>query len=69
MIYQTQSEQETKQVARHFASTLKGGEIIFLKGDLGTGKTTFVRGIAEYFRFEGVVRSPNPPSKRLFLHL
>ncbi|MBI2473597.1 tRNA (adenosine(37)-N6)-threonylcarbamoyltransferase complex ATPase subunit type 1 TsaE [Candidatus Uhrbacteria bacterium] len=58
MMYQSHNEEETKQIARRFASTLKGGETVFLKGDLGTGKTTFVRGVAEYFGFGGVVRSP-----------
>ena len=58
MNYQTGSEQETNQIAMQFAATLHGGDIVFLRGDLGTGKTTFVRGVVEYFGFEGIVRSP-----------
>ena len=58
MNYQTGSEQETNQIAMQFAATLHGGDIVFLRGDLGTGKTTFVRGVVEYFAFEGIVRSP-----------
>ncbi len=54
----TSSEQKTKQIAADFAKTLKGGEVVFLKGDLGTGKTTFVRGVAEAFGFKEPVRSP-----------
>ncbi|HAU66632.1 MAG: hypothetical protein UT30_C0011G0041 [Candidatus Uhrbacteria bacterium GW2011_GWF2_39_13] len=58
MMYQTHSEQETKQAAAQFAATLHGGDVVFLRGELGTGKTTFVRGVVEYFGFEGMVRSP-----------
>jgi len=57
-MYQTHSEEETKEVARHFALALQGGEVVFLRGDLGTGKTTFVRGVAEAFGYHNPVRSP-----------
>lgn len=54
----TSSEQETKKLAAEFAKTLKGGEVVFLDGDLGSGKTTFVRGVVEAFGFDKPVRSP-----------
>lgn len=57
--YSTHSEQETKTLAAEFARTLHGGEVIFLEGDLGSGKTTFVRGVAESFGFGEPVRSPS----------
>lgn len=38
---------ETQALGRTFAKTLKGGDIIGLHGDLGSGKTTFVQGLAE----------------------
>lgn len=59
MEYLTHNEEETKNVAGEFAKTLKGGDVIFLSGDLGMGKTTFVRGIAEYFGYSDPVRSPS----------
>lgn len=59
MSYTTYSEQETKQLAADFAKSLRGGEVIFLTGDLGSGKTTFVRGVAEAFGFHEPVRSPS----------
>ena len=45
--YQTQSEDETQQVGRQLAAQLRAGDVLLLSGDLGAGKTTFVRGVAE----------------------
>jgi tRNA threonylcarbamoyladenosine biosynthesis protein TsaE len=44
------SEEETMLCAKRFARQLKAGDIVFLQGDLGTGKTTFVRGLAPAFK-------------------
>jgi tRNA threonylcarbamoyladenosine biosynthesis protein TsaE len=41
------SEQETIAFAKEFASQLQGGSILLLDGDLGAGKTCFVRGLCE----------------------
>ena len=43
----THSEEETAALARELASTLDAGSVVFLVGDLGAGKTAFVRGLAE----------------------
>ena len=43
----TKSEAETQALARKLAGTLKSGDVVLLFGDLGAGKTTFVRGLAE----------------------
>ena len=43
----TRSETETAQVGRDLAATLSAGSIVLLFGDLGSGKTAFVRGLAE----------------------
>jgi tRNA threonylcarbamoyladenosine biosynthesis protein TsaE len=42
----TATEEETRAVAREFAATLKSGDVVLLAGDLGAGKTTFVKGLA-----------------------
>ena len=43
----TQSEAETAAVGRECAATLSAGAVVLLYGDLGAGKTAFVRGLAE----------------------
>ena len=40
------SVEGTEEIARRYASGLKSGSVIFLRGDLGAGKTAFVRGLA-----------------------
>ena len=54
----THSEEETRRIGHDFAKTLKGGDVVLLYGDLGAGKTVFVRGVAEAFGITGV-RSPS----------
>jgi len=47
------------KIAKDFANKLKGGQMVLFFGDLGTGKTTFVRAMMEAFGVEpAVVRSP-----------
>lgn len=58
MKYESQSVEETKTIAHEFASTLVGGDIVFLEGDLGAGKTTFVQGVLESLGYTEPVRSP-----------
>jgi len=41
------SEAETRAIASRLASNLKAGDVLLLSGDLGAGKTAFVRGLAE----------------------
>jgi tRNA threonylcarbamoyladenosine biosynthesis protein TsaE len=43
----THSEPETASVARELARRLKAGSVVLLFGQLGAGKTAFVRGLAE----------------------
>lgn len=42
----SRSREETLALAGRFASALKGGEIVFLRGPIGAGKTVFVKGVA-----------------------
>lgn len=43
----TRSEAETAAVGAELARTLRPGAVVLLSGDLGAGKTAFVRGMAE----------------------
>ena len=55
----TASEEETQAVARELAATLKPGDVLLLAGDLGAGKTTFVKGLAAGLGIDpGEVSSP-----------
>lgn len=56
--YISSSPEETQKIAAELAETLKGGEVIAFKGDLGMGKTCFTRGLAEGLGFKGEVNSP-----------
>ena len=47
MTITTHSEEETAAVGRELAPTLAAGDVLLLYGDLGAGKTAFVRGLAE----------------------
>ncbi|MGH9349618.1 MAG: tRNA (adenosine(37)-N6)-threonylcarbamoyltransferase complex ATPase subunit type 1 TsaE [Vicinamibacterales bacterium] len=42
----THSEEETMAVARELAPRLHAGDVVLLSGELGAGKTAFVRGLA-----------------------
>ena len=57
-IFTSRSEEDTKNLGREFSETLSGGNVVLLFGDLGAGKTVFVRGVCEAFGISGV-RSPS----------
>ncbi len=48
------NENETKSLAREFSSILTAGDIILLNGNLGTGKTFFVKSVLENFNVSDV---------------
>lgn len=45
-VIRSSSRQNTLDLATRFARALKGGEIVFLRGPIGAGKTVFVKGVA-----------------------
>ena len=47
MTHITRSEQETAALAGELAKSLSAGAVLLLSGELGAGKTAFVRGLAE----------------------
>ena len=56
--YYSTSEQETEELGRRLAETLKGGAVVAMYGDLGAGKTAFVRGMARGLGLNCRVSSP-----------
>ena len=58
MIYNSNSPKETENIAKAFAKELKGGDVVCLNGDLGTGKTAFVQGLVKALGFSEPISSP-----------
>ena len=52
------SSAETKILGEGLAPFLRAGDVISFSGDLGTGKTTFIQGLAKGLGIEGRVTSP-----------
>jgi tRNA threonylcarbamoyladenosine biosynthesis protein TsaE len=58
--FTTHSADETTQLGRQLSAELKPGDVVVLRGDLGAGKTTLVKGIAEGFRAAEADRVTSP---------
>jgi tRNA threonylcarbamoyladenosine biosynthesis protein TsaE len=55
----SRSPEETDRIAGRFAAGLKPGDVVCLHGDLGAGKTRFVKGVASFFGVPAdIVNSP-----------
>jgi tRNA threonylcarbamoyladenosine biosynthesis protein TsaE len=54
----TRSAVETEALGEELAATLAAGDLLLLAGELGAGKTTFVRGLARGFGIRYGVQSP-----------
>lgn len=52
------SPNDTFLLGQQLAATLRGGEVVALDGDLGAGKTHFVKGLAAGLGYPGDVTSP-----------
>lgn len=58
MEVESHSPAETEAVAARLAAALEPGDVVVVSGELGAGKTTFVRGAARALGVEGPVTSP-----------
>ena len=56
---QTESPAETEAIAAELARALRPGDIVLVSGELGAGKTTFVRGACRALGVTGAVTSPS----------
>ena len=57
-VFYTNNEQETESVGERFAEQLPAGAVVAMYGDLGAGKTAFVRGMARGMGLSCRVSSP-----------
>lgn len=59
MVYESNSESDTRAIAARLAAELQPGAVLLLSGDLGAGKTAFTKGLAEGLGVDpGEVTSP-----------
>jgi len=65
-IIEVGSEQETRTLGEKLGSLLVGGEVIELVGDVGAGKTTFVKGLAKGLKIDEDVQSPSFTISRVY---
>ena len=63
----TSSEKETKLLGHKLVEKLPNGAVVALLGDLGAGKTTLVRGVAEALHIKEVVQSPTFNIMKIYL--
>ena len=54
----THSPEETRALGQEFGATLHAGDVVLLEGELGAGKTVFVKGVADACGAEAMVHSP-----------
>jgi tRNA threonylcarbamoyladenosine biosynthesis protein TsaE len=64
----TRSEEETVALGRTLGSLLKAGDFIALRGELGSGKTRFVRGVAEALQVDPAEPVTSPTYSLLHIH-
>jgi len=58
MLYKSNSEKETENIAKSLSKQLSPGDVLCLNGDLGVGKTAFVKGIAKGLGISEYISSP-----------
>jgi tRNA threonylcarbamoyladenosine biosynthesis protein TsaE len=56
--HQTDSSEQTEALAAGLASSLAPGDVVLVEGELGAGKTTFVRGACRALGVRATVTSP-----------
>lgn len=57
-VFNSDSPEETQNIAFELAKSFKAGDVVLYEGDLGAGKTAFTKGIARALDVEDTVTSP-----------
>ncbi len=57
-IYLSGSEKATILFAKQYAKTLRAGDVVLLNGEMGAGKTVFVKGVAQGLGIKTEILSP-----------
>ena len=55
--YFSENEEETKQIAFSFSGLLSSETVVYLIGEVGSGKTTFANSVGKYFGITDLVSS------------
>ncbi len=55
----SESAEQTREFAKNYAATLRGGDVLLLDGEMGAGKTVFVQGLAAGL---GISETPTSPT-------
>jgi tRNA threonylcarbamoyladenosine biosynthesis protein TsaE len=58
MEHESASPEETERIAAELAAELRAGDVVTVSGELGSGKTTFIRGACRALGVDGPVTSP-----------
>lgn len=66
MVIEVSGESETKQLGERIGKLLRGGEVFELIGDVGAGKTTFVKGLARGLLIDDDIQSPSFTVNRIY---
>lgn len=57
-VFISRSAEDTINFAREYASSLKGGDVVLLNGEMGAGKTVFAKGVALGLGIDDEILSP-----------
>lgn len=58
MEYTSSCQEETIEAGKSLSTKLRGGDVVLLHGELGAGKTTFVKGLANGLGVKDIITSP-----------
>lgn len=66
MLINTSNEDQLIEAGYNFGLSLKSGNVVVLNGELGAGKTTFVKGIAKALKIDEPITSPTYTISKLY---